>query len=406
MIEHIERLTPEDKLFMILNSFSFTPSTKSTIDFYRSSWMGEIDKKLSHQAFEQGEIAVSKSWDSVMNLLSKKLNADEKMVSDTIRVFRTIKGMPSETKEQISEILNYFNSLQMKFLHDHEFRKSNAQYICDAITVFYKTVLACKMGAHEVMVRCNMDVLPADENQYQFFCHELRHLFTEFMEAKTLNYSAVVIYMIITYLNNEKTALYQVLVNSKCALNNFDKVELSRLVVELLDGEISALKLIDSIDEDHCTKWTSEIIEKSKTCLTKNYEKNKICDRVRHGGLVIGDDVLSHNVELNELVIELDKLSKDTIKDYCGEITPINYVISKRQVGYLKVYEKLPVTKVLMPNGNFFTLTKYDGESYLLFNKEDNSGEFYGISFPCGNGGVRKIISFSIPDELDYEFEI
>ena len=56
--------------------------------------------------------------------------------------------------------------------------------------------------------------------------------------------------------------------------------------------------------------------------------------------------------------------------------------------------------------GKFYTLIRYHGESYLLFLKEGNNSVCFGLSFPANSDGERYLVSFSIPDELDYKLEI
>jgi hypothetical protein len=194
-------------------------------------------------------------------------------------------------------------------------------------------------------------------------------------------------------------------VQSKTALDNLDSVELSKLVVQLLKGDVSAMTILDNIKDETISNWSTNIIDTGKRYLSNNYEKNKICDRINHGGLVIGDDVLNHTISLAELVIELDKLSTEHIKDYVGEQSMIDFSTTERQIGYLKSHEGLPVTKILMPSGQFYTLTKYKDETYLLFTISGKH-ELYGISFPAGFRGSRKLVVFEIPENLDYKLEI
>jgi hypothetical protein len=49
----------------------------------------------------------------------------------------------------------------------------------------------------------------------------------------------------------------------------------------------------------------------------------------------------------------------------------------------------------------FYTLTRYEDKSYLLF-KIMGDSKCYGISFPSEYGGGRKVVMFNMPTDYEY----
>ena len=404
MIENMERLLPEHKLFMIFNTDSFSNSTKVSIDFYRSSWYQELEETQSVNTILEMEKNSIALWNNIF-IHTEDFNIPKEVSVFMDRFFKEVKSMPSETKEQMKEIILYFR-YAFDFLMENKVHfTKNPEYFKKQIELFFKKALPSKVTAFEIMHSLNEDIRPADENKYLFYSKELRILIEEFMMNTSVPYSAFVIYLICKLLDSEGKGLYNILVDSKSAMFDMGHDELEKCVISLLNGDTSAMNMIDLVKDEDISQWTKNIIETGKNLLTRNYEKKKICDRINHGGLVIGDNVFNDKVSINELIIELDKLSKDHIKDYIGENHMIDFFIDERQSGFIKENKKLPLCKVLMPDGKFFTIIKYNSESYLLFTVSGDTS-LYGISFPSGYQGNRKLIKFEIAYNLDYKLEI
>lgn len=388
MIENIEALKPKDKLFMIYNRSSFSYPTQTVIDMHREEWLRDIDAYITRDLKEQMATSSRNMYESI----------NERMMS----FYKDIANLPSETKENISDLIMGFMTAFNKLMKDHSIQ----EYVKNEIDYFFGKVLLRKITAHEIMMQTSFITKPNNEHQYIFSYACLRHLIEEFNHKYNIEYTAVVIYLITSYLKMENSKVFaDFLVNIAAIRFDYDRERLATLVSQMLSGDVTALKTIDTVtDVKNISNWSNDIVGMGKNILIGNYEKNKVCDRLNHGGLCIGDNCFPESMHLNELVIELDKLSIDTIKDYVSENQTISFGIDERTVGYLKVREGLPICKVLMPKTGFYTITKYQDVTYLLFTLYGDQ-KIYGISFPSGFQGVRKLVMFEIPKNLDYKLD-
>ncbi len=412
MINNIDRLTNYDKLIMIMRRTSFSYPTRTTIDFYKSIWLDEIKIKIGEKEILQEENETVTCWDKIyMNCKCDQLPTY--ITSMSTKLFQDIYQMPCETKENIADLICVFGSYLKKIEFDNNIKTINPEYIINMINTFFNLALRHKLSAHIIMNKNSTDIMVEDPNRATFFYEQFTILIDELLSFTCNEYSSLIIYMMVSYLGSENNKkLINALVESKCIMFYIKAEPIFTFLDELIKGDTTALQIIDrvgdgSIDNSHIHTniWSSFVIDHAKRCLEENYEKNKVCNVINHGGIAIGDNVFDDDVNLNELVIELNKLSIDYIKDYIGQNRIISFKIEPKYIGYIKVREKLDICKVLMPKSGFYTIIRHNDITYLLFTLYGDNN-LYGISFPSGFKGVRKLITFEIPANLDYKLEI
>ena len=158
--------------------------------------------------------------------------------------------------------------------------------------------------------------------------------------------------------------------------------------------------VINKVSTNELGDYASNLLNFSKRKMEDNYIKDKICKEVNNQSLCIGDDVFPDHEPMNvgNLLIELEKLTDDEIKNYIGEDKTIIYTLDENDLSYIKNNLSSPVCKVLRKGEGFSTMAKINNLSVLLF-KVYGDPVVYGISFPASNGGIRKLIQVTIPSK-------
>lgn len=406
MIENIERLSPNDKLYMLYNKNSFSLPTISSINYKEEEWNIEIKTHISPAIIDK----MIKDSVTVTEEALETVTTFEKDVYFQSRVRKILQGianMPCETKENIRDILAIFGTL-LKFIDDnHQIVPSWNGYKFGIIKYFLSVLLPWKLNAHEILVSISTDCIPNDNTLKDFYLKTLRYILQEMvLEKSSYEKMAVIIYQIYSYLeiNNVESQILKVLVDSASSFYGYDSNHLMNFTLSLIREDNDALTMISNIglSDQKRTSFSSIIISNTKRQLEERYDKNKISTRINNGGLCVGDDVFDNGtISVSRLITELDMLSEDNLKDYIGENKLTSFTIPENDIGYLKLKEKLPVCKVMTKENGFYTLVRYDDKSYLLF-KISGDSKCYGISFPSDFGGGRKVVVFEIPTDYEY----
>ena len=406
MIDNINRLSLSDKLYMIVNPSSFSLSNRSLINFYKNEWTEDIEKNMNPGVIEL-------EYDEYENLKLRCNNVVEDSGNETVckelnRFYKKVIFTHCESKENIKDLLCLFNIELDWLIRNIDLIPINGRKdYFSKITVCFLDLLRYKVRAHEIVVNNNCDIAPGDEELRSFYDHYISHLITELITSDNDRYLALISYLLLTYLEVDESTKFPEILDSivGAKLRKYHSVIMDTLVT-MLKGKVNPIAIIDSICVEPGDKMMDLMKREGKLCIEKNYKKDKVSDILRNGELCIGDSVFGDKpINLESLMREIYRLNTECIKDYVGENKVINFSISEREVGYLKMKEKLPVCKVLTKKDGFYTLTRYEDISYLLF-KMYNDNKCYGISFPEGFKGERKVVIFDIPRELDYKLEI
>lgn len=401
MIENIDRLSPDDKLYMIDNMKSFSLPTISTINFNREKWLEEIELKLHPDATKKLRIQYNATCDiSAISYVTRGKISNNYIEDIVTKLISEIVDMSCETKENIIDIISMFGHI-IKIIKDNiPYEK---EYTKDLIKYFFFRLLPFKLRAHEILVKTTTDNIPNDKILQEFYLKTLSWIIQEMSYNKSsYEKMSLLIYLICKYLDLKiKSSQLKILVESMSILYNYEFEDLMNKTVLLLKESVDSLTIINSINDDEISLMSNTLITNGKRQIENNYEKNKVSSRINNGGLCVGDNVFDDDINVSRLLIELDMLSEDRLKDYIGENRCTSFSIPENDIGYLKSEEKLPICKVLTKENGFYTLTRYENKSYLLF-KTMGDSKCYGISFPSEFGGKRKVVVFDVPTNYEY----
>lgn len=409
MITRFDRLSLEDKLYMIYNKKSFSLPTIAKINFNEEEWMKEIETHIHPEKIKKviNEHKTSCNMDTIKNVtITKKDNPTHLEMNISNKLFQIV-DMACETKENIKDILYIFDNIITIIDNNSNVFPEYSGYKGEIVKYFYTVLLTLKLRAHEILVKTNSDNLPADRMLQDFYLKTLRHIIQEIytMDSKSDKKMAILVYQLCKYLDIDISSLLKrSIINSICSIHKFNPDQLMITVDSLLEEDTDSLTILDELREEDSTMFHN-IFKDVKRTIEENYEKNKISSKLSNGGLVIGDAVFDNEgITAARLMIELEMLNKDRLKDYIGnKIT--SFTIPENDIGYLRLKEKLPVCKIMTKENGFYTLTKYNDKTLLLF-KIYGDKNCYGISFPSDFMGERKVVVFDIPTNYEYIMSI
>ena len=401
MIKNIENLTMEDKLFMLKNKKCFSMSTKSSITMNREEWESEIEREYTPDDIMKSENLEKDVKSRIFSYVQNINKIDIKNFVDEL-----MNGIILETTESIVDFLIYCRN------HIYSWQKNkkiSPEEIGNLYKMLYSEYIPYKIRANSIYEKTSQNIKASDDTLNSFLYNIKASLFSQVSTFQDSNTSAMVIYLLMNALGltekNENVLDFFLL--GKKYLNHEDISKIKPTVLKLLNGKSDALNIIDKISYSDIGENSSKLLDFAKRSMEKNYVKSKISDEIHGSSLCIGEDIFPDHapMRLDDLLMELDKLTEEEIKNYIGEEKMISYSLSENDIGYLKKGESLPICKVLRKNDNFYTITKIDNESYLLF-KVLNSDQIFGISFPPSNGGRRKLMTLSVPKKITYTMAI
>ena len=119
---------------------------------------------------------------------------------------------------------------------------------------------------------------------------------------------------------------------------------------------------------------------------------------------IIGDNLFSDRPQfIHDLKNEIVKLDTDSIMRYVGHQDHISYTVNPQSLGYLIDNVDFLIAKVNIRDMGMYTIVKYEGVLYLLFELGGNT--IQGISFPVDAGGERKILAIPVDTDVKYSIK-
>jgi hypothetical protein len=393
MIDGAEHLTAEDKLYILTHKDYFAFHIRQHANFCQNEWDNDIKESIGEKGIENYVNTIQNLW-KITNPSYDDFDSNLKLfISD-------LHKMETDSKEKIVDM----------FLAIKDFW--NKTRISDRIVfLLMDRFVRDKVKAFEILEKIKRTEIPKDDpNLLEFINYQFEILIDELIMKPdaTSDYYAMIIFLMTSYLNaTDNGALIFILGEIATMLHyNEDMVNnLSNTVNLLCNNKADSLQILDRLTGMDNSIYTPEIYNNFKTKVLNNYDLNKICDNDGIGNLVVGDNSLPENMTTHELIIELSKLKEDKIRDYIGENKLLSFDMAPNDIGYLKVTENLPVSKVFLDNGKLLTITKKDDISYLLF-RLFGDDKLYGLSFPSGFRDSRKCVIFGIPKSRDYQLVI
>ena len=300
-----------------------------------------------------------------------------------------------ETSEGIIDFLELAN-LNIKNIS----KKSKLDHI--QIGLLYKALytvfIPWKITANVIAKTASSDIRPDDRNLFLYSNNINKILFSEIAISKEPTACALIIHSLMESLGidiKNKNAI-EFFINGVKYYNNVNSSAVSQYLKKFCEGKGEPLSVIDMVSTVELGNSGENLLNFTKRKIEENYIKGKISKEVNNQSLCIGEDVFPDHEPLNvgNLMIELEKLSDEEIKNYIGEEKNIVYTLDPNDCIYIKDILKAPMCKVFRKDVGFNTLSKIEGISVLLF-KIYGEDSVYGISFPVSNGGIRKLIQIN-----------
>ena len=398
MIKNIELLSLQDKLFMIKNRNCFSNSTKSSINFNSENWNSQINSSLDTNTINK----IENMSDSVKSVMFSSMRNFSKPEAVKKFVDELCKDVIMETPENIVDFMIYcknnIRNLQKKCNLDPD----QVGKIYEALYISY---IPWKIMANVIYNKTQREIQSSDKGLMNYLNNINKILFSEIGTTRESYASALVIKDLMDNLNitmKDKSCV-EFLLDGKKYYNHEDSSSIKNILEKLLDSKVSALNIIDRVSSSDLGEFGDKLLQFSKRKIEENYIKSKISKEVNNEILCIGDDVFPDHEPMNigDLLIELDKLDDDEIKNYIGSDKNIIYTIDENDNGYIKKGLKAPMCKVLRKERGMNTLAKINNTSFLIF-KVYGEDVVYGISFPPSNGGIRKLITIDVPKGANF----
>ena len=398
MIKHPEFLSVKDKLFMLTNKKCFTNSTRTAINFNSEEWMSMIENTVPPETIAAMEKLPNHTKSRLLTIMPN--------VSKPEMVEKFVDSLCNDVVLETSEgIRNFLSFAHTNIVNISKKCKLNPDQISNMYGALITVYIPWKITANSIMKKASTEISASDKKLSDYLTNINKILFQELGVVKEPVASAVLIHYLMDNLdidikNNQCIDFF---LDCKKYYNNESSSSIHSILKKLADGKVDALNVIDRVSTVELGNYGDKLLEFSKRKMEENFIKNKICKEVNNESLCIGDDVFPDHEPINvgNLLIELDKLSDEEIKNYIGEDKTVIYTLDENDIGYIKNSLKAPLCKVLRKGERFNTLAKIHDISVLLF-KVYGDNTIYGISFPPSNGGIRKLIQVTVPAGKDF----
>ena len=402
MIKYPENLSIDDKMFMIHNKKCFINSDRSFINFNSSEWESLINEQKS---IEEINNSLELPKRVKRDMLGKLHNICLKTDSVYKFVDNLCNSVVLETNENIVDFILFVHNHIQHFKNRYKFSPSELYTVYDSLFSVY---IPWKIQANRIYKKCLSNIKAADEFINNYHEYIMITLFSELRVVKDPSVAALISYMILVNLNitsNDKKIIEFFFDVAKNYIGTDTRVYMKNLN-DLMDAKISTTNMIDRISFNGLDGYEDMIKSDAKRKIEDNYLKSKISDEVNNTNICIGEDIFPDHEPMNitYLLADIDMLDEEEIKRYIDKDKDIIYEINENDIGYLKKEHNAPICKILRKEKGFNTITKIDNVSYLLF-KTIGSTDLFGISFPKSNGGQRKLITLTIPNNIDYKLK-
>lgn len=351
------KLPKQDIIFLFNNLESVTPTTKAQLLFRRDNILSLIQNNLSEAEYESIDKA------SLSFSLEDKFLALPKI--DKISLLYSLIPMHAESKEDLVNILQSFRKCVLEIAPKDSH---------DLYAAFYKNILKDKIAVFSILQKA----LP-DDIIDPLLGASINTIYSLWLSLTNAHVTAIATGMLYTSLEIDDESLLHFLVHSVQVLTNFDEVEIMHIFSQLNEQGLINVDIPEGYSID---------IELDE--VNNNEELN-----------IIGDDLFSDRPQfIHDLKNEIMKLDPDSIKRYIGSYDNISYRIDDQSIGYLMTNEDYEVAKVIIRDKGLFTIVKYEGTLYLLF--ELGKDTIQGISFPVEAGGERKVLAVKKDNNVYY----
>lgn len=399
---NLENLTAEDLMYMIYNRNNFSLTTSSFIHFNENEWLNKIEKELSSDTINDIKDKtknVNKLCEEIKDSLKEKFKN-----SSLYHLFDTIKHLKFETKENIFNAIKYFNRCCIDTFSKYNMKKSSKEYlfIKDIIKIFYIEILPWKMRTNDIYKKLNTVNFEYDQS-LSSICKEsiteyiIPNIISDMHSPKYIAYNIYLLYKLFVS-NIDEQGLDRDFIDDLCKLSSIINVsqnfyyDVKNNVYGYIDNpdtnriDIDITDDYDYNNDDVVTKYLNNL--DNKKSIENFIESDKKINMVLNDKTIIfGDYVLTDDISPDRVLTEIKILEDDIERNYEEIKDSIAPELSRIELEYIK-NSKLPLCKVVLPDGRKYNLTKVDNRTFCLF-RSLNGLKLIGFSIPSGFNDKR-----------------
>ena len=354
------RLNKFDIIFLFENLESLTLSTKTKLIINKDNIIDDLRNHLTDSEIEQ--ITNTSSNVSISDKLLKL------PIENRVNLLSSIISMSSESIEDIVTIIKTFRNL----VRNLEPKGSREVY-----NAFYKHVLKDKISVFSILQKS----LQSNDVDEVLTRSPINTIYSLWLSTTNAHVTAIATNMLYNALDIDDESIRDFLIHSMQIMNDYGTDDIVYIIKQVED---SGLVEYDVPEADTDIKIPIEDVSENIN--------------------IIGDNLFSDRPQfIHDLKNEIVKLDTDSIMRYVGHQDHISYTVNPQSLGYLIDNKDFLIAKVNIRDMGMYTIVKYEGILYLLFELGGNT--IQGISFPVDAGGDRKILAIPVDTNVKYSIK-
>lgn len=354
------RLNKFDIIFLFDNLESLTLSTKTKLIINKDNIIDDLRNHLT-------DSEIDKLLNTSLNVsISDKLT--KLLIENRTNLLSMIIPMSSESIEDIVTIIKTFRNTVSKI------GPKDSREIYNA---FYKHVLKDKITVFSILQKS----LQSNDVDEVLTRSPINTIYSLWLSTTNAHVTAIATNMLYNALDIDDESIRDFLIHSMQIMNDYGTDDIVHIIKQVED---SGLVEYDVPEADTDIKIPVEDVSENIN--------------------IIGDNLFSDRPQfIYDLKNEIVKLDTDSIMRYVGHQDHISYTVNPQSLGYLIDNKDFLIAKVNIRDMGMYTIVKYEGILYLLFELGGNT--IQGISFPVDAGGERKILAIPVDTNVKYSIK-
>lgn len=354
------KLDKFDIIFLFENLESLTLSTKTKLIINKDNIINNLGNELS-----DSEI-------SYLSNISLNVSISDKLtklpIENRVQLLSSIISMRSESIEDIVTIIKAFRNLVRGLGDKESYELYNA---------FYKHILKNKITVYSILQKS----LQSNDVDEVLTRSPIETIYSLWLSTTNAHVTAIATNMMYNALDIDNESIRDLLIHSMQIMNDYGTDDIVHIIKQVED---SGLVEYDVPEADTDIKIPVEDVSENIN--------------------IIGDNLFSDRPQfIHDLKNEIVKLDTDSIMRYVGHQDHISYTVNPQSLGYLIDNKDFLIAKVNIRDMGMYTIVKYEGVLYLLFELGGNT--IQGISFPVDAGGERKILAIPVDTNVKYSIK-
>lgn len=355
------RLNKFDIIFLFENLESLTLSTKTKLIINKDNIIDDLRNRLTDSEIDK------------LSNISLNVSISDKLtklpIENRTNLLSGIIQMSSESIEDIVTIIKTFRNTVAKIgLKDSR----------EIYTAFYKHILKDKITVFSILEKS----LQSNDIDEVLTRSPIKTIYDIWLLVKKSRVTAIATNILYNALKIDDESIRDFLIQSIQIMNGSGN-----------DGVIHIIKQVEDtgLAEYDVPETNIPDIDIPSEDISENIN-------------IIGDNLFSDRPQfIHDLKNEIVKLDTDSIMRYVGHQDHISYSINPQSLGYLISNNDFLIAKVNIRDMGMYTIVKYEGILYLLFELGGNT--IQGISFPVEAGGERKILAIPVDTNVTYSIK-